>query len=87
MLIGAISLDLIIRPDYKRSRQCFRYGLHDHRVKDYHKPGSGSSSGSGYGKWVIPAVNDDDSGIDSDSNEHSVDAVDWKNSVATGAWK
>jgi hypothetical protein len=97
-LIGAISSDLIIRPDYKRSGQCFRCGSHDHRVKDCHKPSSGSGSGSGsssgYGKWVIPAVNNDDSGMDRSGKRTTVAAVndgDYSDSDGSGGgdidWK
>jgi hypothetical protein len=81
------TVTLTPRADYKRSGQCFRCGSHDHRVKNCHKTSSGS--GSSYGKWVIPAVNDDDSGTyDSDDDESVGDrpGLDWRNGVATGVW-
>jgi hypothetical protein len=62
--IGAISSDLIVRPNYRQTGQCFRCGSSSHRVKDCLK--SSSSTGK---RVTIAAINDDSSIYDSDDSD------------------
>jgi hypothetical protein len=82
--IGAISLNLIICLNYRQTGQCFRCGSSSHRVKDYIVS---SSSGK---RVTIAAINDDDSGSYSDSDDsRGGPTLDiefnrvWKKNVAT----
>ncbi len=69
-----------IRSDYRKTGQCFRCGSYDHRVKDC--PGK---------QVTITAVNDDDSGTYSDSDDdkdlEDRPDIDWRKGITTGVWK
>ena len=65
LIISALT-SVPVRQDYRISGQCFRYGSHGHRVKNYLWPPA-STPGSGE-RVTIAAVNDDYSGTESDDD-------------------
>jgi hypothetical protein len=81
-LIGATSSNLIVRPNYRQSGQCFRCGSYEHQVKNCSLP-----------RVTIAAVDDNDNDSrtysdldDSDEGCEIPPSIDWRKGITTGVW-
>jgi hypothetical protein len=82
----ALSTSKETRQLYRQTGRCIRCGSQEHHIKDCNLAPAKATPG----KALIAAVNDDDSGTYSESDDRSVESrsdLNWRNSVLIGVWK